>query len=44
MALAIIPICMFLLSGITLRHMLLVVSAVVFGIGHIYITYQNAKE
>lgn len=36
MALAIIPICMFLLSGITLRHVLLVVSAVVFGIGHIY--------
>ncbi|MGN0403628.1 MAG: hypothetical protein ACI4F1_00250 [Bariatricus sp.] len=44
MALAILPTCMFLLSGITLRHVLLVVSAVVFGIGHIYITYQNAKE
>lgn len=44
MALAILPTCMFLLSGITLRHVFLVVSAVVFGIGHIYITYQNAKE
>lgn len=41
--LAIIPTAIFLLSGITLRHYLLVTSAIVFGIGHIYVTYQNAK-
>lgn len=43
MALAIIPTAIFLFSGITLRHYLLVISAIVFGIGHIYVTYQNAK-
>jgi hypothetical protein len=43
MALAIIPALIFLLSGITLRHYLLVISAIAFGIGHIYVTYQNAK-
>ncbi|QNU68829.1 hypothetical protein EHE19_009750 [Ruminiclostridium herbifermentans] len=42
-ALAIIPTAIFLLSGITLRHYLLVLSAIIFGIGHIYVTYQNAK-
>lgn len=41
--LAIIPTAIFLLSGITLRHYLLVLSAIIFGIGHIYVTYQNAK-
>ena len=41
MALAIIPVCLFLLSGITLRHYLLIVFAVIFGIGHIYVTYKN---
>lgn len=43
MALATIPTVIFLLSGITLRHYLLVISAIIFGIGHIYVTYQNAK-
>ncbi len=43
MTLAIIPTAIFLLSGITLRHYLLVISAIVFGIGHVYVTYQNAK-
>ncbi|MFA9464169.1 MAG: hypothetical protein ACERKN_07720 [Velocimicrobium sp.] len=43
MALAIIPIAIFLLNGITLRHYLLVISAIIFGIGHVYVTYQNAK-
>ena len=43
MVLAIIPTVIFLLSGITLRHYLLVISAIVFGIGHIYVTYQNVK-
>lgn len=42
-ALALIPTAIFLLSGITLRHYLLVISAVFFGIGHVYVTYQNAK-
>lgn len=43
MALAIIPTCIFLLSGVTLYHWTLVVAAVVFGIGHIFVTYQNNK-
>lgn len=43
MALAIIPTAIFLLSGITLRHYLLMLSAIVFGIGHVYVTYQNVK-
>ena len=43
MALAIIPTGIFLLSGITLGHVLLVIGAVVFGIGHIYVTYENTK-
>lgn len=43
MALAIIPTILFLLSGF-IRQYLLVITAVIFGIGHIYVTYQNAKE
>lgn len=42
-ALAIIPTAIFLLSGITLSHYLLVISAIFFGIGHVYVTYQNTK-
>ncbi len=42
MTLAIIPTCIFLLSGLTLYHWTLVVAAVIFGIGHIYVTYQNS--
>ena len=42
-ALAIIPTAIFLLSGITLRHYLLVISAIFFGIGYVYVIYQNAK-
>ena len=44
MILAVLPVCMFVLSGVTLRHVLLIISGVVFGIAHIYVTYQNAKE
>lgn len=44
LALAVIPTLMFLLSGVTLRHILLIISSVVFGIGHIYITYQNSRN
>ena len=43
MALAIIPTCIFFLSGVTLYHWILVVAAVIFGIGHIFVTYQNNK-
>ena len=42
LALAILPSCIFLLSGILLRHWLLVGFAVLFAAGHIYVTYQNA--
>lgn len=41
MALAVIPTCIFLLSGLTLYHWALVVTAGIFGLGHIYVTYQN---
>lgn len=44
MALAVIPTMLFLLSGITLRHILLVISAVIFGVGHIYITWRSAEK
>ena len=41
MSLAIIPTCLFLLSGITMKYYLLVIFGVVFGIGHIYVTSRN---
>ena len=44
MALAIIPTFLFLLSGLTMRHVLLVCSAIIFGIGHIYVSYINYKD
>lgn len=43
MALAILPSCLFLLDGITLKYGLLVIFAVLFAIGHIYVTHQNIK-
>lgn len=43
MALAVIPVCIFVLSGITLGHVLLIVSGALFGVGHIFVTYQNTK-
>ena len=42
LALAVLPACMFLLSGLLLRHWLLVGFAVVFGIAHVYVTLKNA--
>ena len=39
--LAILPICLFLLSGITMRHCLLILFGLVFGVGHVYVTYKN---
>lgn len=43
MALAIIPTILFLLNGVTMRHYLLIITGVLFGIGHIYVTYQNRE-
>lgn len=44
LALAILPTCIFLLSGLLLRHWLLVGSALLFAVGHIYVTLENAKK
>ena len=44
LALAILPACIFLLSGLLLRHWLLAGFAVLFAIGHIYVTLKNAEE
>ena len=44
LALAIIPTCLFLLSGITIQHYLLVIWSVIFGIGHIFVTNKNRVE
>lgn len=41
--LAVTPTLIFLLSGIMLRHTLLIVFAFIFGVGHIYVTSQNNK-
>lgn len=43
MALAILPAVLFLLSGITLQHGWLVIAAMFFAVGHIYVTWQNVK-
>ena len=40
-ALAVIPTLLFLLSGLTMRHLLLVLLSIIFGIGHIYVTNKN---
>lgn len=42
-SLAIIPTCIFLLTGLSLEHWLLVGAAVIFGISHIYITRTNNR-
>ncbi len=44
MALAIIPTLLFLIGGITMRNIPAIVLAVVFGIGHIYVTYKNQES
>lgn len=38
MTLAVLPALLFLVSGITLGHILLIISAVIFGVGHIGVT------
>ena len=44
MALAILPACIFLLSGLLLRHWLLAGFALLFAVGHIYVTAMNIKS
>lgn len=41
MILALIPTTIFLLSGIIQGNVLLIITAILFGIGHIIITYNN---
>ena len=42
LVLAILPSCIFMLSGVLLRHWLLVGFAALFAIGHIFVSYKNA--
>ena len=44
LALAILPGCIFLLSGVLLRHWLLVGFALLFALGHICVTKENCKR
>ena len=43
LALALLPACVFLLSGITLRHWLLAGFALLFAIAHLYVTVKNLR-
>lgn len=43
MILAVLPACIFLLSGLLLRHWLLAGFAILFAIGHIYVTKKNLE-
>ncbi|MBQ7232274.1 MAG: hypothetical protein IJX07_03455 [Bacillales bacterium] len=42
--LALLPTMIFVISGILLRHWLLMIAGILFGIGHIYVTLQNSKK
>ncbi len=42
--LAVLPSCIFLANGILLRHWLLVIFAVLFSIGHIFVTQKNNQS
>ena len=44
LTLAVLPSCIFLISGILLRHWLLVAFAVLFAVGHIYVTKKNTEK
>lgn len=44
LALAVLPTGIFLLSGLLLRHWCLAAFALLFGIGHIFVTLQNAPD
>ncbi len=41
-SLAVIPTIIFLLSGITMMHFLLIIFGIIFGVGHVYVTHKNA--
>ena len=43
LTLAILPSCIFLMSGLLLGHWLLAGFAVLFAIGHIYVTWKNVE-
>jgi hypothetical protein len=43
MTLAVLPACIFLMSGLLLRHWLLAGFALLFAIGHIYVTKKNTE-
>lgn len=43
LALAIIPTLIFIVSAVSVKHWALLVTAVIFGVSHIYITYINNK-
>ena len=44
LALAVIPACIFLISGILLRHWLLAGFALLFAVGHVYVTAKNVEH
>lgn len=44
MLLALIPVSIFLLSGITMLYWLLIICAIVFGIGHVYVVKKNNEK
>lgn len=41
---AALPVLLFLLHGITERYVLLIVSGILFAVGHIYVTYEHIKS
>lgn len=41
---AVLPVLLFLLHGITQRYVLLLVSGILFTVGHIYVTYEHIKS
>lgn len=41
--LAIVPVCLFLINGCLLHHVLLIVFALIFGICHLWIVRENVK-
>lgn len=42
--LALLPTMIFIISGVLLKHYLLIISGIFFGIGHIFVTLENIKS
>ena len=40
--LAVVPVCLFLMNGVLLRHWALAAAALLFGVCHIFIVHENA--